>query len=158
MLNFFRRKKKVDDTIPVVNPNDNNNNVIPIVNNEENVNLNSPQLGQPNNLNNQNINQNNDVNSNPNNIQNNIPFGVPDPNLPNNKPDEHPLSIFANKKPVASKIKQEKKQYVENKVQKEFKNIFQGSDFFSNNKYRIIVMNIAMISIIADMIILEILW
>jgi hypothetical protein len=46
----------------------------------------------------------------------------------------------------------------ENIIQKEFKNIFQGQDFFSNNTYRKRLMHFTFACIIVDILILQALW
>ena len=46
----------------------------------------------------------------------------------------------------------------ENKIQKEFKNIFKGNDYFENNYYRKRVMYLTLFCVIVDILHLQILW
>jgi hypothetical protein len=159
MKNILRRLKKRGETTneELKEPEDNvvnnqaDNNVInnnnEVVSNlpEENKNLN-PENGidvahVENNLNDINNVNNQDNQENKDNITNNVN---------NNNIVINP----AEEKKVIPALPEKK----ENKIQTEFKNIFQGKDFFSNNTYRKRLMHLTFACILVDMIILEILW
>lgn len=59
-----------------------------------------------------------------------------------------PQNAFFNQKPVA----------FENKIQKQFKNIFGGNDYFENNYYRKRVMYLTIFCILVDILHLQVLW
>jgi len=126
------------------NPNNSNNNVIsnkisqnPLNKIDENEDkpLNNPndiqEAVKPKVFTNLNFIEEGDAGKNPNNENNNIP-----------------QNRFFNQKPVA----------YENKIQKQFKNIFGGNDFFENNYYRKRVMYLTIFCIIVDILHLQLLW
>jgi hypothetical protein len=96
-----------------------------------------------------------------------------DPNNPNlmnlNQPVEDPNNLVEGlKQPSEEEIKKKEAEaklaaelaakLKENPIQKEFKNIFKGSDFYDNDKYRRRLMHLLFYCIIQDLLILEVLW
>jgi hypothetical protein len=91
------------------------------------------------NLNNQQQNDNNEVN----NLASNL----------------NPNDEAARKEAEAKQAEMNKKAVIkENPIQKEFKNIFKGNDFYDNNKYRRRLMHLLFYCIVQDLVILEVLW
>ena len=64
------------------------------------------------------------------------------------KDNNMPQNPFLNQNPLA----------YENKIQKQFKNIFGGNDYFENNYYRKRVMYLTIFCIILDILHLQVLW
>jgi hypothetical protein len=92
-----------------------------------------------------------------------------DPNNENalnlNQPQENPNNINVNnleevkKEEEAKKLAEDIKPVIkENPIQKEFKNIFKGNDYYNNDKTRKRLMHLLFFCIIQDLIILEVLW
>jgi hypothetical protein len=104
--------------------------------------------------NNQNQNFNNQGQSQ-GNLQNNQPVEVemqklnPSGNVENNLQNNENQNLL---NPNVVKPKEE------NKIQTEFKNIFSGRDFFSNNTFRKRLMHFTFACIIVDILFLQILW
>jgi hypothetical protein len=93
------------------------------------------------------------LNNQPQNNENNL-----DPNNLNNLPNNN-LAEEAAKKEAEAKLQNDKKATVkENPIQKEFKNIFKGNDYYDNNKYRRRLMHLLFYCIVQDLVILEVLW
>jgi hypothetical protein len=139
----------------------NNNNITPI-NDNNNINMNNNQNLQMNlNQDPNNIANNNNINNNQNpNNENKIDINNIQPNNNNNiinkvEEDKKINDLLNLNKKKQEKLKIEKK---ENPIQNEFRNIFKGTDLFSNNAYRKRLRHLLLFSIIMDMIILEVLW
>lgn len=139
---------QIDENIASVN-NDNKNVEVELGNkinkNEDNYNSNANFLTKNEdynliNANNQFIAGNNIKEKEPQILAENINNINPITNNNNQQPNTNPNPI------------------IENKIQTEFKNIFQGKDFFSNNKHRRRLMYMSFTSIIIDALILQILW
>lgn len=74
----------------------------------------------------------------------------------NNNSD--PINKDQNNTNVANINTNQKQEELENEIQTEFRNIFQGKDLFSNNKYRKRLIYTTLASIIIDALILQLLW
>jgi hypothetical protein len=166
MFNIFRRKKekenqdkKKEEESKNVDNNPNLNNANPESGGENNIlinNNNNQGVILPGMEGFQNENQLNDPNNQNQKIENASPDNNTNLNLNQEQPVLNPLNPFVGALKEVPK-KDEPPQKVENKIQKEFKHIFQGQDFFSNNTYRKRLIHLTLILTVIVIITLEIL-
>jgi hypothetical protein len=125
----------------------------------QNYDSNKSLLNKPNNeMINLNIPLTNIIDKNNENKNQIVNLAVENPQIPAENNNSIPNIKNENNTNVVNISTNQKQEKLENKIQTEFKNIFQGKDLFSNNKHRKRLIYMTLASIIIDALILQLLW